>query len=337
MSIDWNYYTKVMSSSSDVIDKQDLISKLQTNMTSELQNNYISEYDIKIGMAEYRRTVKVNFTKDIIVALKDERFKEQIYDALAISILSAPNQCDSGDYISMTVRDTEDIYLVRAEPNKKRNHDKLMLLQCQHNVKILDDDGVTIHNYPFFFSDNKSRPQINVRSEVGVTDSSTYQGYVRHDAISRRFIANTNNKQNRIDRIMIDGIVYRIAGFDALSAKGLFTLGLEVDTYDSTKDNLELGIADYYNNVAGTPSADMIVGDSELCIGETNTYSIATNNTFTWGLTDNGITATLGLSGKNCTVTSKFDTKLIGKTVTLTATLDIGTVYSKVITITGLV
>jgi len=344
LPIDYNYLFKLKEHYGNgvVENRDDIITELQSNVQAEIDHNLISEYDLRIGMPEYRRIAKVNFIKEIPVAIKDERYKEPVYDALALSIYTAPNECDSGDYITMTIRDTEDTYLVRAEPDKRRNHDKLMLLECQYNVKILDDDGVTVHNYPMFFQDNKSRPQVSERAETGVTEDSTFQAYVKHDAISKRFIDVTgktaSGKSNKIQRILIDGLAYNVVGSDPVTARGLITLGLELCT-KSSNDNLELGIADYYNNIAPTTPTEEIIGDSELCIGETNTYTIETNNTVTWGLTDNTVIATLGLTGVNgeCKVTAKYNTNLIGKTVILTATLDYGATFTKTITITSLI
>jgi len=348
LPLDYDYLFKLKnhyaSSNVSAESKDDIVAELQSTMQTEIDNNLITEYDIRIGMSEYRRTVKVNYTKDIVVAIKDERYKEPVYDALALSIYAPPNECDSGDYITMTIRDTEDVYLVRAEPDKRRNHDKLMLLQCQYNVKILDDDGVTVHNYPMFFQDNKSRPQLSERAETGITENSTFQAYVRHDDVSRRFIdvtgATASGKSNKISRIIIDGLAYSIKGSDPVTARGLITLGLELDN-KNPNDNLELGIADYWNNVKEptTPPEDLVIECEwdDLIIGEVNTYTITTNNTVTWGLSDNGVIATLGLIGVNgqCTVTCPYNTKLIGEIVTLTAYLDYGATVTKEIPIVG--
>ena len=348
MAIDYYDALKTHYSTANVTcqDKSTLIAELQADRQNNLDNNYINEYDLRIGIPEYRRTVKVNFTKEIVVAIKDERFKEPIYDALALSILTAPNQCDSGDYITMTIRDTEDLYLVRAEPNKRRNHDKLMLLQCQYNVKILDDDGITVHTYGCFFQDNKSRPSVSERSETGVTENSTFQAYVKHDSISRRFIDVTgttaSGKSNKIGRILIDGLAYKIVGSDPVTARGIITLGLELDN-KNPNDNLELGIADYYNNLPQPiePPADLVINCewNDIEIGGTNTYTIDTNNTVTWGLTNNGNSVTLGLTGVNgqCTVTCDYNTDLIGRVETLTAYLDYGATVTKEIPIIGLI
>ena len=172
--MDYNYLFKLKEHYGNgvVENRDDIITELQSNVQAEIDSNLISEYDLRIGMPEYRRMVKVNYTKEIPVAIKDERFKEPVYDDLAISIYTAPNECDSGDYIAMTIRDIEELFLVRAEPNKRRNHDKLMLLHCQYNVTILDDNGIDTHVYGLFMQDNKSRPAISERAETGVDRKS---------------------------------------------------------------------------------------------------------------------------------------------------------------------
>ncbi len=349
--MDYNYYLTLKnhyaSSNVSAESKDDIIAELQTTMQSELDNNYITDFDIRIGMPRYKRTATVNFVRDIIVALKDERFKEPVYDSLAMSIYTYPDQCDIGDYITIAERGINETYLVRANPDKRQNHDKLMLLQCQNDVKILDDDGVTIHNYPMFFQDNKSRPGLSERSETGVTENSTFQAYVRFDSISRRFIDVTgktaSGKSNKIARILINGIAYKLTGDDAVTmgfnGYGLITLGLEKSTTDAN-DNLDLGIADYYNNLpTETPTGEILCDYPDLCISETNTYTIVTNNTVTWGLSDNGVIATLGLTGTNgvCTVTCPDNVDLIGEIVTLTAYLDYGATVTKDIPIVALI
>lgn len=324
--------------------KNNVITDLQNTMSSELENNFISEYEVKIGMDFYKRNVLVNFTTPLTCVIKIERYKEIVYNSQSRTVLCPTNALSVGDYVTTNEDGITYNYIVRARPFERPTHDEVFILGCQYDVKILDDDGVTIHTYPLAFSDNKSRPENSERAETGVTENSTFQAYIKHDNISRRFIEVTGNtasgKSNKIQRILIDGLAYIIKGSDPVSLKGVITLGLELDT-KSPNDNIELGIADYYNNIAPpTPEPTLqIIGDSELCISETNTYTIDTNNVVTWGITNNGVNVTLGLTGVNgeCTVTAKYDTKLIGKTETLTAYLDYGATFTKTITITSLI
>ena len=345
MPIDYDYLFKLKnhyaSSNVSVESKEDIVAKLQSTMQNELDNNYIDEYVVKKDMPYFQNNVVLNFKNVLSVVFANRKYKEVVYDSLAKTILLEKNIIDVGDYITITEEGLNRIYLVMSKPLRKKTHDEAFMLNCQYKVRILDDDGVTIHDYYVFFQSNKSRPGVNERAETGVTENSTFQAYIRHDNISRRLIDTTNDKSNKISRVIIDGLAYKIVGSDPVSMKGLITLGLELSTIDSINDNLELGIADYWNNIKQPtpPPEDLVINCEydDLIIGETNTYTITTDNTVTWGLSDNGVIATLGLIGVNgqCTVTCPYNTKLIGEIVTLTAYLDYGATVTKEIPIVG--
>ncbi len=346
MPINYDYLFKLKnhygSSNVSAESKEDIIAELQSTMQNELDNDYIDEYVVKKDMPYFQNNVVLNFKNILSVVFANRKYKEVVYDSLAKTILLEKNIIDVGDYITITEEGLDRIYLVMSKPLRKKTHDEAFMLNCQHKVRILDDDGVTIHDYYVFFQSNKSRPGVNERAETGVTENSTFQAYVRYDDISRRFIDTTNGKSNKINRVLIDGLAYKIVGSDPASMKNLITLGLELGTIDTINDNLELGIADYWDNVATEPEppADLVINCEwdDLEINSTNTYTIDTNNIVTWGLSDNGVIATLGLTGINgqCTVTCPYDTKLIGEVVTLTAYLDYGATVTKEIPIVGL-
>ena len=345
MPIDYDYLFKLKnhyaSSNVSVESKEDIVAKLQSTMQNELDNNYIDEYVVKKDMPYFQNNVVLNFKNILSVVFANRKYKEVVYDSLAKTILLEKNIIDVGDYITITEEGLDRIYLVMSKPLRKKTHDEAFMLNCQYKVRILDDDGVTIHDYYVFFQSNKSRPGVNERAETGVTENSTFQAYVRYDDISRRFIDTTNGKSNKINRVLIDGLAYKIVGSDPASMKNLITLGLELGTIDTINDNLELGIADYWNNVKEptTPPEDLVIECEypDIQIGDTNTYTITTNNTVTWGLTNNGNGVTLGLTGINgeCTVTCDYNTDLIGNVETLTAYLDYGATIIKEIPIVG--
>lgn len=345
MPINYDYLFKLKNHyNNGVVDsKEEIITDLQTTMEKEL-DSFIETYEVKVGMPKYNETVMKNFTTPIQdCVIVQERYKEKIYNLNSKTLWSPKDTFETGDYVTRNEAGVSETYIVRARIDRKQSHDSSFLLHCPYSVKFLDDDGIKIHTYYLAFSDNKSRPGVNERAETGVTENSTFQAYVRHDNISRRFIDTTNGKSNKISRVIIDGLAYKIVGSDPVSMKGLITLGLELGTVDTINDNLELGIADYWNNVKEptTPPEDLVIECEydDLIIGETNTYTITTNNTVTWGLSDNGVVATLGLTGVNgkCTVTCSYNTDLIGKVVTLTAYLDYGATVTKEIPIVGLI
>ena len=348
MPIDYDYLFKLKNHyNNDIAEsKDDIIADLQTTMQKEI-DNYIETYEVKVGMPEYNETVTKNFTIPIQnCVVVQERYKEKIYNLNSKTLWSPKNAFETGDYVTRNEAGVDETYIVRARIDRKRTYDSSFLLHCPYSIKILDDDGVTIHTLPVSFQDNKSRPGVSERSETGVTENSTFQAYVRHDNVSRRFIDVTgttaSGKSNKITRVIIDGLAYEIKGSDPVSMKGLITLGLEL-TNKTSDDNLELGIADYYNNLPQPeePPADLVINCewNDIEIGGTNTYTIDTNNTVTWGLTNNGNGVTLGLTGVNgqCTVTCDEKTYLIGRVETLTAYLDYGAEVTKEIPIVGLI
>ncbi len=68
----------------------------------------------------------------------------------------------------------------------------------------------------------------------------------------------------------------------------------------------------------------VISGDPEVCIGETNTFSINTSNPVNWSVTNlsGGITLHTSGTSNTCSVELEYATKHIGKTEILTATVN---------------
>lgn len=326
----------------------------------QIDNVTMKEHDEEFGVLQLVLlntnfgALKLTLTDTPFVGiLKFARMKERIYNSLGREVLTFHGVLNTGDYITQSFMrgDIQEnrTYVVRSRIDKRLKYDSTFVVECLSKVKILDDDGVTVHSYYISVQDNKSRPGISERSETGVTENSTFQAYVRYDDISRRFIdvtgTNVSGKSNKISRILIDGLAYNIVGSDPISmginGRGILTLGLEL-TNKTSNDNLELGIADYWDNVVTEPEppAELVINCEwdDIEIGGTNTYTIDTNNTVTWGLTNNGNGVTLGLTGVNgeCTVTCDAKTYLIGRVETLTAYLDYGATVTKEIPIIGL-
>ncbi|MDW5300629.1 MAG: hypothetical protein SA378_10915 [Sedimentibacter sp.] len=83
----------------------------------------------------------------------------------------------------------------------------------------------------------------------------------------------------------------------------------------------------------------VITGNYEdLCIGDTNEYTINTTNPVIWGVSNENNGLTLNTTGTSniCTVTAKSDTNLIGKQETLTATVN-GFNYTYIIYIVSMI
>lgn len=331
MTINWDYYNALLKQNSST--RTEIIKDLQDNMQYDLDNNYIDEFVIKIGMPKYRKTAILNFTTSFDCVFKTERLKEKIYNLNSRGLLTYPNIVRTGDYVTIDEDGKSVTYIVRSRIDKKSTHDYSFLLHCQNDLKILDKDGITIYNYPIASSDNKSKMGESERSDVATTLNSSYQGYVRYDNISRRFLEDCESGK-QIKRVIINGRAYKIVGTDDITMDGLITLGLEIDQKNEGIDNLELGIADYYNNILSpTPTPSEIIGDSEIYLGDTLEYSIDSTYPCTWSINDVGIDI-ISTNDNKCTVKCRTSTQYKGNTATLTCITN-GQTYTKHIKIIG--
>lgn len=98
-------------------------------------------------------------------------------------------------------------------------------------------------------------------------------------------------------------------------------------------------VNDYLHDILNesTENLSIVCQYEDICISEANEYSIETNETVEWKLTDNskGLTIT-NKNGNKCEVSCKNDTKLIGEKEILTATVN-GKEYNKEIQIVHLI
>ena len=68
-------------------DRLSSISELQESTSEELLTNYISEYDLKIGMDEFKKDIIINFLTSLTVVLKQENYKEIVYNSISKTVL----------------------------------------------------------------------------------------------------------------------------------------------------------------------------------------------------------------------------------------------------------
>ncbi len=332
MPIDWEYREALARQKNPY--KNQMITDMQEFIQGQFNTNYIDEFVVKIDMPKYRKIGKLNFSEEFPCIIKTERLKEKIYNLNSRGILTYPNVLRTGDYVTLNEDGVSNTYIVRSRIDEKKTHDYTFLLHCQHDIKILDKDGITIHRYPIASSDNKTKLGESERSDTATTLNSTYQGYVRYDEISRRFMEDCEAGK-QIKRVLINGRAYNIVGTDDLTMAGLITLGLEIDQKNNN-DNLELGIADYYNNVSPTPTTSTIVGEDEIFLGDTQEYTIDSPYFCSWSINDVGIDiiSTDGENSTKCTVKCKSSTQYKGNIATLTCFTN-GQTYIKQIKIKG--
>lgn len=330
MPIDWNYREALSRQKNPY--KNQMITDMQEFIQEQFDTNYIDTFIVRIDMPRYRKIGVLNFTDEFPCIIDTERLKEKIYNLNARGILTYPNVLRTGDYVTLNEDGKNNTYIVRSRIDEKSTHDYTFLLHCQNNLKILDSDGVTIHNFPIAVSDNKTKLGESNRSDTAITLNSSYQGYIRYDNVSRRLMENCDSGK-QINRIMVHGRVYNIVGTDDISMDGLITLGLEIGQKNDN-DNLELGIADYYNNIPSpTPTPSEIVGDIEIYLGDTQEYSIDSTYPCTWNINDVGIDI-ISTNDNRCTLKCKSSTQYKGNTAILTCFTN-GQTYTKQIKIIG--
>ena len=149
MSVNYDYLFQLKShyKNNKFENKENMIKELQVNMQDELENNFIDEYVVKKDMPYFQNNAILNFKDNLSVVLKAKRYKEVVYDSLAKTIQLEKNIVDVGDYITINEDGIDKIYLTMSKPIKKTTHDEIFMLNCQNEVKILDDDGKTVYSY----------------------------------------------------------------------------------------------------------------------------------------------------------------------------------------------
>ena len=140
----------------------------------------------------------------------------------------------------------------------------------------------------------------------------------------------TDKLRNKVNRIMIDGEVYKITGYEPL-VKGVLGLGLEIDQL-CPDDNVELGVANYYSQMEELKPKPPVVtdiqiveanGETTLCKGFENEYYLkGVSEDVTWGVDKSWVT--IRQDGNRCWI--KFDgLKYVGETVILSAKIGVQT------------
>ncbi len=324
------YYEALRNQSYNYKDR--LLQTIQSTMSNGISKNLLDEFIIKMGMPEYKKTVKRNFTKDIECLLERERMKEKVLNLNTRGLYTYPNKIETGDYI--TYDDGREIanYLVVSRVDRKTTHDYTLVQHCPFDNRILGSDGL-IYNYPLYPITNKTKLGVSERSDTAITLNSTFQGQIRADAISRRFVEECETGK-RIERIIMNGIAYKIQETDTVAMKGLILLGYEKDQI-TTNDNIELGIPDYHNNISPTPTPSQIVGYDTIEIGGSEEYSIDTLSSWTWSLVGIGGISITSVNNNKSVVSCNYNTSLIGHTVILKC-ITAGVTYEKSIKIVGL-
>lgn len=224
-------------------------------------------------------------------------------------------------------------WLVEEAYNKDEVYWQGKLLRCLELKMRWQDDDKHILEYPVFAINST---QYN-SGESG--DKTLQLGSSQHliTVIADKFtLALNHGKRFFFDRDR-SGIpnVFRITQNDTTSRfydKGLLSITCTEDQYYPERDSIEHWLCDYFD----VDKAVVIIytGSPELRIGGIKNLHVDTEQTVTWSV-DDDTGLTLIPNNNSVKIKCVKDMSMIGKILTLTATLEDGSVGTCEITITG--
>ena len=301
----------------------------------KIDSHTFKEYDEEFGVLQlvlidtpFGKIIKNDSQKEISGIVMSARVKDKILNSISRELLCEYNEVKRGDYIDFTYdRDEKgtmvtDTYLIVNRPTMGEKYDISLMYLCENTIKLLNDVGevVDVHAY---YENNRVRIDKVTENEFIKLKNSSYLIMIQQNEF-------TNRLRNKVNRIMINGEVYKITGYDPFT-EGILALGLELDQV-STDDNVELGIANYYSQMEEIQPkppeevAGQIVeanGETTLCKGFENEYYLkGVSEDVTWGVDKSWVT--IRQDGNRCWI--KFDElKYVGETVILYARTSVET------------
>jgi hypothetical protein len=154
------------------------------------------------------------------------------------------------------------------------------LKRCVGQLKWVDSDGSTKH-HPFTFKSDTA-------TNFGVSD-----GKVMTLGNERRILIAPLNDDTRTiskdKRFIFDGRAWIVTAIDRISVDGLIIVTVDENLLSKENDNLELEIADYYNNITTPPPSSagsdtpVILGADECRVGQSEVYTVNSLEV-TWSL-----------------------------------------------------
>jgi len=133
---------------------------------------------------------------------------------------------------------------------------------CHTSLKYLNEKGVIIQTYGFVSTKNISN-DVSENRYIIVPD-----GYLKYVVQSN---ADTV-KIIRDKRFLLNDSAWRVTFVDRITQQGLIYLTLKEEEINETNDNIQLGIADYYNNLHGYFIA--ILNGTTISLDTTQTLQI---------------------------------------------------------------
>ena len=341
--IDWSLIDNYNDSSTHNCsgDKESFIKELQDNTSGDLVN-YVTAFDIKIGMDFFRQTAIVidkDTYKEIEIPclIEVEAGKDLIQNSVTrLFKYSSEYTFKVGDYVRHRVsfNDTakEKMFMINSEPIEKRGYYETYLVECSHSFNMLTKTGEVVTVW-LYADDNKIIIRDSSISVIRDNDISTIWTTVPDNEYTRML-------GNEVKRVLIKGLAFKFVGASYVnSVNGTFVIGIQTVGINEM-DNLETGIAynEYHELIKPEeptpeptpPTVIEISGKDTIGLKYTQTYTINANCD-SWSVSNSNIEI-IKSDASSCKIYVADKKSLIGKVIKLTATVD-GVDYVKEIMI----
>ena len=343
--IDWSLIDNYNDSSTHNCsgDKESFIKELQDNTSGDLVN-YVTAFDIKIGMPFFRQTAVVvdkntREETEIPCLIEVEAGKDLIQNSVTrLFKYSSEYTFKVGDYVRHKVSFNENakdkVFMINSEPIEKRGYFEAYLVECSHSFNMLSKTGEVVTIW-FYADDNKIIIRDSSISVIRDNDISTIWTTVPDNEYTRML-------GNEVKRVLIKGLAFKFVGASYVnSVNGTFVIGIQTVGINEM-DNLETGIAynEYHELIKPeeptqtpeppTSTVIEISGKDTIGLKYTQTYTINANCD-SWSVSNSNIEI-IKSDASSCKIYVADKKSLIGKVIKLTATVD-GVDYVKEITI----
>ncbi|WP_405168521.1 hypothetical protein [Paenibacillus sp. FSL H3-0286] len=205
---------------------------------------------------------------EVLINNKDTFVKSHIVDDSETKeqkiIVTLDHQIKNGDVVDWQ----QDKYINILTDNMANTYYRGTLRLCCGQLKWVDDEGEINKRYFTF----KSDPATNFGTDNGniiVLGSERRTLLVSFDEDTTSF--------RKDDRFIFDSRAWKITALDNISIKGISIVTVQEDLINPAKDNQELEIADYYDNVADYKI--QILNGSFVTINEDQTLQLNVNVT----------------------------------------------------------
>lgn len=242
-------------------------------------------------------------------------------------ILPKETKAGIGSYIDWR----ENQWLVFTEEEKTiSTHQQMKVKIVNWNIKWLDDNGKVVNGGKGYgaYVQNQTLYTLGVSftgNQISVVNGKMMM-YVQNNSETR------NIKIGK--RVFIGNSIYKILFADIVSRQGLINLLMEQDTI-SDNDNVELGVADYYNSVEPEKPIENnaeIIGEETAKISKTYTYKISEGYKVDEWIVESLATEqpayTLERDEGSLTLQFKDDFRFVGQSITIFAILSDKTTIS---------